>query len=125
MNQVNKPTFFILAANGRENELLGLLDGSKLAYKEVVGMYKGVLERSFLVVDETITIEDSIRSLARQFKQESYLKVNADTRESFLIYPNSLQVESIGVFTEVSEAEALAQSAYTFDPMTDQHFIVK
>lgn len=129
MNIINRPTFFILAANEREDELIFDLNLGKFSYKEVIGAYKGITERSFVIIDELVSIENVVRTFARYYKQHSYLKVDADTRHAYLIYPNSQSiggapqsVEHIGTWVEVPKSIALAKQGYTFDPSTGLYY---
>jgi hypothetical protein len=119
-----KPQLFILAANGQEDKLIQLLKGDNIAFKEVQGMYKGVTERSFVVLDPGLDLEPAIRSLARMFNQESYLRVDP-SRKSYLIYLESTKVEYIGSFDAADKHVTKNVDAYTYDPEFNQYYVVR
>lgn len=124
MNYQSKPDFYIMAANGKENEFMNELNQLGLSYKEVEGSYKGIKERSFIIIDEGID-EAIIEELAQSYKQESYLKVVTENRDALLVFTNGGYSEPIGNFTAVSKDEALSADAYTYDSMFSQYYLAK
>lgn len=119
------PGFFMVCANDRENELIDELNRAGLRWKELQGCYKGIPERSFLIVDSHSIVEGMVLEYASKYSQESYLKVDADCRTAWLVlWQNNTRVK-LGKFDEVSKAVALAASAYTFDPSTKRYYLAK
>lgn len=79
-------------------------------YTEVSAMYKGITESSIMVESSDyakyLELESLALAIARDFNQESILKVsNDDTVE--LHYLTDNRIESIGVLTEVDTLEGL------------------
>lgn len=109
---------FILAANENEDRLMHDLRVMGLRWKEVQGCYKGAKERSFVVVNDSETVEPIIRELARFYAQESYLKVTENDRKAFLVYLNDLTAQPIGYFRQVDTCV----DDYTIDPDTGQRY---
>lgn len=104
---------YFIAANGRESEFKAELTKLGLRFDEVEGCYKGVTERSFAIYANSLHLEDLLQAFAVKYEQESYLRIDANSHESELIYTSDLKRESIGKFEQVSESVALASVAYT------------
>lgn len=89
----------------------------------VKGCYKGQEEDSFKVnVNDPIDL-GVVDAAARHFEQESYLVIDAE-RIAWLYYLKG-RTQRLGEFVAVSEFEAKAQDAWTFDPESGTYFIVK
>jgi hypothetical protein len=98
-----------------------LTDSWKVA--PVKGCYKGQEKDSFKVnVNDPIDL-GAVDAAARHFEQESYLVIDSD-RIAWLCYLKGRTVR-LGEFVVVSEFEAKAQDAWTFDPESETYFIVK
>jgi hypothetical protein len=89
----------------------------------VKGCYKGSIEDSFKVNIEDDQDLNLVIALASMFEQESVLIVDG-SRIAWLSYAKGRDVR-LGEFIAVSEAEAKAQDAWTFDPESDTYFIVR
>jgi hypothetical protein len=115
-----RPQFFLVCANNRENEMIRDLNYLGVQWKEVEGCYKGVPERSFLIVGDA---EGHVLEFASKYSQESYLFVEADTRVAWLVYHADGRRIRLGRFEECTEAEAKRQDAYTSDPSTKTFYV--
>ena len=90
-----------------ERRLLKFREATGSLFYRVDGEYRGVREKSFLV---HTTDAESIRSLAKEFGQESILVRNSHN-DCHLLYVNTGQEEFIGHFVEVEFEEAIRNSA--------------
>ncbi len=79
------------------------------------GAYKGVKERSILVIDERPSTDecyDAVIRLANLYNQESVLAVDSN-RNAHLVFCDGRPPVQLGQFMCVSEEEAKSQDAYT------------
>ena len=117
--------FYILSAshehfnvndNVYRSNLLGrTLRAQGFATAVCEGAYKGVPERSILVIDERPNTDEcynAVIRLANVYNQESVLTVDAN-RNAHLVFCDGRPPVRLGIFTCVSEEEAKAQDAYT------------
>lgn len=102
---------------------LQVLKDNRIAFKPVIGCYKGTLEKSIIIPDELATYK-IIHDLTTEYNQESVLELDEDRRAS-LYFKGNEQVESIGVMTCVTKKEAMSQDSWTFCPSTKRFFITK
>lgn len=63
----------------------GLLNQAGLSLKPVLSVYKGIAEKSWIVVVETIDQERLVRSIANHYNQESLLSINSKSLEVTLL----------------------------------------
>jgi len=96
---------------------------NNLHYKEVVGVYKGEEERSFLVVLPYNDYLNTMIDLGKVLKQECILYSSA-MRESELIYQDGKR-EYIGQLVPVYKEEAMKQDCYTYAPDLNKYYITK
>ena len=102
-----------------------LLEDSGLAFTEVVGSYKGLNEKSFLVVLNDIDKDYAfVRSLAESAQQESILFRDNENnaRLDFLTGDHGY---NLGQLVEVSKNEAMTLDNYTYVPSTNKYFTTK
>lgn len=104
-------------------EAMEVLRDNGIRFKEVLGVYKGVSEKSIVVVLDSVSQLHIPIGIANRYNQESVLILDADTRKANLYYLKSGQSESIGVFEAVSESEAKSRDAYTFDHVNNVYYI--
>ena len=91
------------------------LQHNKLKFKEVIGSYQGVSEKSFMVdLDGNFNLDDFI-SMGRLFNQDSILFVN-DLNQATLIFMDGRESINLGKMKQVTEFEAKSNEAYTFIP---------
>ena len=130
MNDINElPVFFILSAenandSGRSNlyathELETILNDYEIPYKMVEGHYNGHREDAFLIVGHGH--EALVGKLAKDFKQECYLRVD-ENREARLVFPQGS--EGIGKWQEHHGALGEIKS-YTKDYQTGRIYVCK
>lgn len=105
--QSNRPLY----ANIDNHETLVVtLQERGVDYTEVSGMYKGVTESSIMLESSDhskyLEFESLALAIARDFNQESILKVSNDDQAE-LHYLADNRNESIGVLTEVDTLEGL------------------
>lgn len=122
MPKPNLPAFVILSA-ARANRTDDINEKAHRAlrvhlgdadFKEVAGCYKGVCERSFLVLlNEKFTEEDALH-LAQWFVQESFLLVSA-CRHASLVFTVDESVAPLGQWRRIDRLTALQRDAYTQD----------
>lgn len=117
-NKCNKGTRAELHAN---TEAVQFLESDNIAFKVVDGCYKGETETSYLVHARHVKF---VEVLCRAFDQESYLLVDA-YRNAVLVYLKDGKREDIGQFQRADRDTALAQDGYTYDPVLEQHWVVK
>lgn len=105
----------------RTDRLIVDLHRLGLMAKPVVGVYQGTRETSFVVAvpDETALVRAC--ALATLAEQESVLYIDADRTATLLYLATGARVD-LGRFRAVSESEARAADAYTFDPLTDTYY---
>ena len=88
--------------------LLNALIYHDIAFKSVVGSYKGTFEHAFKVSTENTTL---IKRLAfKDFMQESILIIGED--ETNLLYSDN-NMESIGKYSETTREDAMSKENYT------------
>lgn len=102
---------------------LMMLESEGIEYKTMQGVYKGVSERSILVLNTQDNF-DVVLKLTSFHNQESIL-ISDENRDTQLLFLKTGQVESIGKLTEVSESEAKRHDAYTYDPIMEMYWIAK
>jgi len=88
-----------------------------VAFKSLLGCYKGDCEESFLILD---TPENRALALdiAKRHNQQSILFVNAD-RNAELFFLNINTRQPVGKFVSATNNHALQQDNWTFDPETE------
>ena len=120
-----KTPAIILALNlkNQEIEIEALLDAG-LVFKALTGSYKGVQERSYLVLTHTDEAYRAALNLAKECNQESVLLLDED-RNAKLMYLDDMHQIEIGVLTPVSKDEALKQDAWTYAHDLNQFYICK
>jgi hypothetical protein len=106
----------IMAANGFEEEFMVWLEDNGFVYKEVLGKYKGVSERSFMISFSTAVKAFELFRQAKEYKQESILFISG--AKASLVYVNSIETADLGIFYEVEE-----KYAYTFDPKSKRYYV--
>lgn len=99
--------------------LKGWLKVLDVPFKELVGRYKGVDERSVLISSEHRQLVDAI---VRDWNQESYLELYYDGFAE-LVFNNGSR-ERIGYIKPVSADEASKLDAFTLDVESGQHYAV-
>lgn len=125
MNHTIKKPMMILALNLKNQEIeTDALINAGLAFKDLTGSYKGVKERSYLVLTHNNTAYQAALNLARRCEQESVLLLDEE-RNAKLMYLNDMYQIDIGVLTPVSKDEALEQDAWTYAPDLNQYYICK
>ena len=100
-----------------------LLERAGLKYKEVVGVYKGELERSYLVIDQGDAFV-RVLDLAAKADQDTILVVD-ENRESQLYFIKSSKTEYLGEFKCVPETEARQVDSYTFDSERGAYYVTE
>ena len=122
-----KSKVFISAFRGSDGSLhdsmKALLDLHSYKYIEVIGSYKGMIEKSFMVdMDELIKV-GSLKTLARIFKQDSILFVNS--RKKAVLVHTDMTKDSIylGDMNEVDESIAKTKVSYTYIPSINKYFV--
>lgn len=90
-------------------------------FKEVSGVYKGVKEKAFLVLD-TPANRTRVETICDYRARENFLLLDEE-RNASLYYTASKTAESIGKWREVSESQAKQFDGYTFDPTTDRYYV--
>jgi len=131
MERYNKKTlkpFVIISAeldsnSNAENRfvsrnLLHILELNEINFKVVIGVYKGVKEISYLIIEPNV---DQILHLSAKYKQESILVVSED-RTASLSYSDG-KTESIGSWKEVTRLKAESCDCHTYDPILNTHYI--
>jgi hypothetical protein len=90
------------------------LNSRNIAFKHVVGSYKGTVENSIVAVVEDDVKLDYIRALAfKHDDQESILVINED-RNAFLEF-NTGTTEKLGAFRHIDALKASQLDAWTLD----------
>lgn len=91
--------------------------------KQLQGRYKGETEDSILIVplDPRDFRNNILTSLLPQFGQETALYLDAN-REAYLVYTSG-EERRVGPWRAVSPAVARSSLSYTYDPLTDQHYL--
>jgi len=97
--------------------VIGRLKSDGITFQEMVGVYKGVKEPSFLVLAK---YENVVRELCHFTKQDCYLYSNNE-RMSTLIYLDG-KTEEIGILKRVNESVAMELDAYTHDPVRNTYW---
>lgn len=102
-----------------------MLEAYKIPHKEMLGVYKGTKESSFVVVVSHWTTEAVLELVAKEFGQECYLFSNQE-RDAWLVYTNEgFRHEKLqGKLRAVSPTFALKQDAYTQSVDGDEFFVV-
>lgn len=106
----------------RTDMLRSMLLDCGFAFNSIKGFYKGVEEKSFVVIVKDAADFETVKDFAfKTFQQESILHSDAN-RFTKLIYGNGSE-EVLGKFTQVPESVALKQESYTYSEQTSEYFI--
>lgn len=112
----SKAQHFIMAT-ARPEVFAQYLVTNEIGHKEVLGCYKGVQERAFVLNMDNLGVVFEAGFLT---DEESILVLGAynarDWRKATLYGISSTWERDIGWFRSVPEAEAKAQDAWTYDP---------
>lgn len=111
----------IMAANGLELEFQAWLRANGYTYSLMHGCYNGSIETSFKIELSYACNLFTFLSLAKDLKQECILVVKND--KARLIYTNSLDSKSIGIFKEVPKELALKSDNFSLDLETNKYYI--
>lgn len=112
------------------------LINNSISYKNIIGMYKGNKELSFIVKLGTATREyeviEGLINKCMAYKQESILlleKENGQQKRPAWILPlkkhTTLSPRYMGLLQEVPQEEAVLQDSYTHDYQYNKYFIIK
>ncbi len=105
-----------------------------IPFKEVIGMYNGIKELSFVVTLEQHNRLAPFREILKicgKYKQESILLLsNLQKNNTRLAYLLQIQTpigekEYIGLFQQITEEEALKENSYTYDDKANIYYGVK
>jgi len=88
-----------------------------ISFKELVGVYKGIHEQSYLVHESNRSL---VEELCIRYNQECYLESNGD-RSTELVY--RYERKNIGILKLVSKEFAESKEAYTYDPINDSFWV--
>jgi len=88
----------------RTSSLKNLLTNKKYNFGQVLGSYKGSLEKSF-IVDASEDVVKPLQLIASVFKQESILVVD-ELQNATLLYGNG-KIEKIGTMSQVNSINGL------------------
>jgi len=126
MNNLVWPTVYLFAANNKETEVIKQLTNAGMLFVEVKGCYKGIEERSFLVIEKNENTEGLIKVLATMYDQESYLKVLPD-RSCELVFTDSTKVlnERLGNLIAIDKSEVSKYDGWTYVPSLDQYYTIE
>jgi hypothetical protein len=96
----------------RTQNLQECLNDLNMDYKRVIGVYKGSVETSFIVLAPDLQHYYTLKDLAfKSFNQESILHQNSQGI-SCLIYTDN-RVEELGQLKQISEEKARSLDSYT------------
>lgn len=107
----------------RSLNLQSHLEALKLSYKQMVGVYLGREETSFLVVLDTPEAEVMIQNLVSVYGQECYL-IADEERRSELVYLNGARVALPGKLQAVSATTARAMDSYSRELDHSSYYVV-
>jgi hypothetical protein len=109
-----------------DNAFKNYCDTRNIAYKEVVGCYKGIEETAFIT-----SMDDAADYLPDYFveDQESVLSLGPlikGARSATLHFMDpDVEPVSVGLFRHASEKYARKQDAWTFDPSTNSYYVAE
>lgn len=95
------------------------LDALGVGYIELLGSYRGVTEKSF-VIDHSF--KRVVELLVRDYSQESYLLLESD-RYASLVYSDG-RIEALGYLRGVTRSQALLLDAWSYRADLDQFYAV-
>lgn len=95
------------------------LDALGVGYIELLGSYRGVVEKSLLIDSSHKRV---VEILARDYKQESYLLLESD-RFASLVFGDGTTV-GLGYLHGVSRSEAMGLEAWSYRADLDQFYAV-
>jgi hypothetical protein len=144
INRLPKKEGFIFSVyqDGQDNaanitahaKLIDGLKAKQIPFKEVDGVYtydngvksaeKAVYVQPGMFI-ELDMLKNVVESECFNANQESYLELTNEREASLVPIDSKGQTVKLGVFTAVSEHEAKASEAYTYDPLTRTYFICK
>jgi len=108
----NKPRivfFSIQTPTTNNSDYIGYVESiiSKYGFKEVLGSYKGVLEKSYMVIAKEDKALEQVMGLAEQFNQESVLIVDENRKATLkFVDGGELDKTELGNFVSISALEA-------------------
>ena len=94
-----------------------------LEFQEMIGVYKGLLERSFMVIPKRDLEIDGLKAIARTYEQESILIVSRDRRARLCYVATDTSEYLPGEFKRVYTSQGL--DSYTIDPETAAIYAIK
>lgn len=110
----------------RVRALFAFCGAYAIPIKPLIGSYKGRMEWAFVTTELGFA---NIAAAGFTAEQESVLYIGAadarDRRKASLVYTGTHQVEELGYYGSVTEAEAKARDAWTFDPEQGLYFIAR
>jgi hypothetical protein len=94
--------------------------------KPLIGSYRGRIEWAFITTKEGFA---QIEAAGFTAEQESVLYLGSadarDRRKASLVYTATDHIETLGWYGSVTEAEAKASEAWTYDPEQGLYFIAR
>lgn len=124
-------TFFIFSAeksnlSPKENEYLtselkSKLETLKIPHKDVLGVFNGVEETSFVVVGAEH--EGIVSKLSNIYAQDSFLK-SYPNRETYLIFSDKTK-EYLGTFKPLEGFLAKKYNNYTYCPYLNTYYVTQ
>lgn len=116
--------FIVFASDQTTAKTMSRLVAEGISFKVLLGSYKGEKETSFM-----ITIKDVSPIVGLIKDQESILSLSNrqkdGSREAQLVFVNTGESKSIGMFNEITEEQANSQDSWSFDPTLNQYFGAK
>ena len=115
----DKPVFDVNQRNHKR--VIESLEWNDVDHKELIGSYKGVIEKAILV---PINQRHFVDVICKLHNQESYIILDNE-RGAWFIDCKTGQKDFGGWFKETSKAIAQKQEGWTFNPQTRKYYIVE
>jgi hypothetical protein len=119
-----KPRFAMFATNSQFGDEMAqnIMKANDIAFKKVIGSYKGQTENSFVAIVEDDKKLNVIIDIANQWMQESILIVD-ESRKARLLFMKGLDSQPLGDFRPIDALEAQNLENWTLDGT--QYYAVK
>jgi len=102
----------------RHKEMLDILKRLNIKFKSLIGSYYGNREISVMVDD---IHREEVMGVVEFFKQDSLMFLGHD-KAAELVYIDKRPDQALGLFKEITHAQALDSDFWTYDPDLDQYY---
>lgn len=105
----------------RHRGLIVGLESIQIPFTEVMGVYKGISEKSVMIVISGTTQLKQVRHMAHMFEQESILERDNEN-QARLVFMNGDTTLNLGEMRQITKEVAALTDCYTYVPSTNEYY---